>query len=521
MNRFFSQRMRILAVLAIALFCSPVASADSLVQWNNIKGGDFADGANWVGGVAPGVNDAAVFGWSPIFNTPQPIAINMPGSYGGITSGLDVQSGQYAFSGSYTATSSIVIGDTVQSTGLPGTATLNVTGFLGTMRYLHGTVTLGAVAGSSGTINFEAASGNFEGLTVVGGNGTGALNVLGGSSVYGGNFFDPGRITIGSAGTVTVSGSLLSSAGASIEGPGSLNVLDGGVVKAGNMLSIGHLLIDGAGSSVAVTDSNFSGNVTIQNGGTLSTNYQDSVYATVTGKGSALYSYDQLGGTVIVQDGGYVRDSIGSGGGAVIGSGSRWSNSILNVTRTLTVADGGTVTANPGITSMQIEPGGVVNGNGGILQAATVQNSGTLHGGGPGTITIVGDYTQTDYTQTMPGILDEQIAGPSDGQYDKTVITGTATLDGTLNLSLLAGFLPSVGDSLIIMTFNAETGKFAIVNGLDMGNGEMWELVYNPTDITLVAVGAEPTAEPGTLGLFGMGLVLAVAAGRRRLSGLC
>jgi hypothetical protein len=180
------------------------------------------------------------------------------------------------------------------------------------------------------------------------------------------------------------------------------------------------------------------------------------------------------------------------------------------------VADGGTVTGSA-FRGVVVQSGGVVNGNGGTLQAG-VENRGTLHGGSPGTITIVGDYTET-----MPGILDEQIAGLGDGQYDKTVINGTATLDGTLNLSLLAGFMPSVDDSLIIMTFNAETGKFAVVNGLDMGNGETWELVYNPTDLMLVAVGAQPTAEPGTLGLcgFGMGLALAVAAKRRRLLRFC
>jgi hypothetical protein len=267
--------MRVLAVLAIALFYSHLALADSLVEWNNIKGGDFADGANWIGGVAPGANDTAVFGWNPALNTGSRITINMPGSTGVNTSGLDVQGGQYAFNGSYTASSSIVVGDTIQSTGLPGTATLNITGGLfGTKPYSNLTATLGAVAGSSGTVNFEGATGYFDGLTVVGGNGTGVLNVLGGSTVYGGTFFDPGRITIGSAGTVTVSGSALSSAGSSIEGPGSLNVIDGGRVLAGNMLSIGHLLIDGVGSSVAVTDSNFAGNVTIQNGGTLSTYYQ-------------------------------------------------------------------------------------------------------------------------------------------------------------------------------------------------------------------------------------------------------
>jgi fibronectin-binding autotransporter adhesin len=416
--------MRVLAVLAIALFYSRPALADSLFQWNNIKGGDFADGTNWVGGVAPGANDTAVFAWNPDLNSAQPITVNVPNVYG--LSNLDVQSGQYTFNGTYAGATSIVVGDTVQATGQPVTAVLNVTG-LGTKSYTpQSPLTLGTVPGSSGIINFTGGFGGFPGHASIGTAGTGVLNVLGGSIVYGGTFYDPGSMTIGSAGTVTVSGSgsvLDYRSSGSISGPGTVNVLNAGSLLVSNMLNIGHLLIDGPGSLAYVMDSNFSGGVTISNGGSFTTLYQDMVRMTVTGPGSSFVA--QFGGNVLglitVADGGYVRDTDACGGGVVTGSGSRWVNSgTLTVTTTLSVADGGTVQST-GLRGVVVESSGAVNGNGGTLDALVV-NGGALHGGDSGTITITGDYTQT-----MPGILTEQIAGFSEGDYDKTVINGTAS----------------------------------------------------------------------------------------------
>jgi hypothetical protein len=119
------------------------------------------------------------------------------------------------------------------------------------------------------------------------------------------------------------------------------------------------------------------------------------------------------------------------------------------------------------------------------------------------------------------GLGEFGFGGLSVGQCDKTAISGTATLDGILNLSLLAGFLPSAGDSLIMMTFNSATRQFAVVRGQDMGRGETWEVIYNPTHIMLAAASDVPSPEPGTLALLGAGLALAVAASRRSLARLC
>ena len=73
----------------------------------NERTGQAASRLEWI--------DTAVFGRSPALNISRPITINMPSPEGGITNGLDVPSGQYISNVVYAATSSIVVGDTIQS----------------------------------------------------------------------------------------------------------------------------------------------------------------------------------------------------------------------------------------------------------------------------------------------------------------------------------------------------------------------------------------------------------------------
>ena len=53
-------------------------------------------------------------------------------------------------------------------------------------------------------------------------------------------------------------------------------------------------------------------------------------------------------------------------------------------------------------------------------------------------------------------------------------LNGTATLDGTLNVRLINGFLPAVGNSFKIMTFSLRSpadSDFATYIGLNLPNG--------------------------------------------------
>ena len=106
-------------------------------------------------------------------------------------------------------------------------------------------------------------------------------------------------------------------------------------------------------------------------------------------------------------------------------------------TGTLTVANGGTVSAPGGISVRLL---GTLRGDGQII--GNVSNIGVVAPGlSPGELHVTGNFTQG-----VQGTLDIEIAGTTPGsQFDTLDITGHATLDGTLSVSLLNGFTPASG----------------------------------------------------------------------------
>jgi hypothetical protein len=149
-----------------------------------------------------------------------------------------------------------------------------------------------------------------------------------------------------------------------------------------------------------------------------------------------------------------------------------------NYTQTdgLTVLGGGILTAG-GLVDLE---GGLLTGTG-VINANVFDNAELEVGqpGAPGTLIIVGDYTQT-----AGGVLVIEIGGRNAGtDFDQLNITGQANLDGTLTVNLINGFQPASGDSLMILTFGSGTGAFATLNG----DGPLFTPTFDPADVNLVA----------------------------------
>ena len=112
-----------------------------------------------------------------------------------------------------------------------------------------------------------------------------------------------------------------------------------------------------------------------------------------------------------------------------------------------------------------------------------VTNNGTLNVAGtgtPGTLTITGNYTQSS-----TGSLKIELGGLTAGtQFDQLNISGTASLAGTLNLSLINSFTPSIGNSFQIITFASKSGTFSTVNGTTQGARTLTP-AYNSTNVTI------------------------------------
>jgi hypothetical protein len=106
--------------------------------------------------------------------------------------------------------------------------------------------------------------------------------------------------------------------------------------------------------------------------------------------------------------------------------------------------------------------GGELIGSGAIL--GSVSNSGAnLRPGGTaaaGTLTISGHYTQA-----VAGSLSLEIGGQTAGtQYDVLNIGGTATLDGTLTISLIDNFPPFIGRNFDVLVAASRVGTFDTEN---------------------------------------------------------
>ena len=147
------------------------------------------------------------------------------------------------------------------------------------------------------------------------------------------------------------------------------------------------------------------------------------------------------------------------------------------------VIDLGGGTLDPGDT-LNLEAGDSLIGSGTL--AADLVNGGTVSpGASPGIITVNGDYTQT-----VDGILEIELSGRTPGTgHDQLVVTGAATLSGILNVSLINGFEPQLGDTFFIVDHpTSGTGNFSVENLPVLPGGLMMEINYADPGVTLTVV---------------------------------
>ena len=161
----------------------------------------------------------------------------------------------------------------------------------------------------------------------------------------------------------------------------------------------------------------------------------------------------------------------------------------------------GTIQANVSGGAIEVTAGaaaftnsGTVNASLGMIGISTgsygTVNSGTLAAGPTGTLYITGPFTQT-----ASGNFDESLGGSTAGLYGQTTIGGTASLNGTLNITEANGFSPSTGNVFTFLTYTSETGQFANYTGLVFNGSAALEPAYNSTSATLTTV-ADTTIAP-------------------------
>lgn len=350
-----------------------------------------------------------------------------------------------------------------------GTATIDVSSALeGTGSVDDGTLVFAAPVTQAATFTVtdpgvlrfaaDASLGETGSLT-----GSGALEVTAGT-------LDLGTTAELSLGSLLVDGGSLDAASAAL-------TLDSGLAfSAGSLEAASITVADGASSSLA-GGSLTTGSLDLGTGsavltGTTLTVEGPLVAGSLSARSGVLASgtldVDALvvdGGSISVAAGSDVATALTMNGGDFTtnslslagGSTTQLSGGALAVTTTAS-ADGLLTLAGGALSVGELLLGGTLAGNGTITGPVT--NAGLVSAGAsPGTIRIDGDFVQAASGRLLVELSGTTAVAGSD--FDLLEITGSATLDGTLEFAALEDWTPTLGDTLLPITWGSVSGDFA------------------------------------------------------------
>jgi T5SS/PEP-CTERM-associated repeat protein len=455
-------------------------------SWVNPLGGLYNTPANWNGNIVPGPADNGIFNLNAGVYT---VSFSAGVTSGGmIVRNEDLQLNLSGFNLVLSSVSGLTLGDqsgnfarlTIRNGGLSSN---NVT--LAPHALAVGVATIT----SGGTLNVGS-------LLSVGSVGVGSLNILGGGRLTTATV-DLGGGTLGS-GSLTVSGSdsawTSGVARVGYAGTGTARVLGGGTASFDSLVlgflasSSGRMKVDGAGSSVAVTSALGGGIVGNHGGGTLSITNAGVVTASTFTLGA-----DSNGtGGVFVESGG----SFSCSGSTAVGSAGRGEFS---------VRFGGQASSNSLVIGALAAPsaGSVVVSDGGRFAIAGSTHVGGL---GAGTLQASGGTFITGTAAIGEGtlstgrlIVDAGGSFTSDGSVNIGVFgTGTATVNTSGDVSCAALTLgqSSSGRGAIDISGTGSTWSATTLTVGGWGSGE----IRITSGALLTSTTADIAAELGSTG---------------------
>ena len=146
-----------------------------------------------------------------------------------------------------------------------------------------------------------------------------------------------------------------------------------------------------------------------------------------------------------------------------------------------------------------VKPGGMLSGKGELV--SDVLNQAIISpGNSPGTLVIDGDLEQT-----ASGVLKLELAGTNRSEYDLLSVSGTFELGGQIDISLLAGFAPQLGDTFLLVEADAIINEGYIVNAPSLAGGLAFQTSVEAQGGQEVLV-ATVVPEPGSM-LFLLGTI--------------
>ncbi len=320
------------------------------------------------------------------------------GTYAGVMSGTGALIKTGAGNLTLTAANSYIGGTTVSG----GTLTGNTTS-------LQGNIT------NNATVAFDQATngtygGILSGLGALVKSGTGNLTLTGANSYAGGTTVNGGTLT---GTTSSLQGSILNNATVAFNQ--GANGTYGGAMSGS-----GALVKNGTGALTLAGINTYGGGTTVNAGVLIGNNL--SLQGNILN--NAALVFDQA------SDGTYGGTLTGSGSLTKSGAG-RLVLTGANVMGGGTTVSGGTLAVNGSLASnVTVGTGGVLGGIGQVIGAVAVSGGTLAPGNSIGTLNVTRNFSQTG------GVY--QVEANSQGQSDKIVATGTATLSGGTTVQVLA-----------------------------------------------------------------------------------
>jgi len=282
-----------------------------------------------------------------------------------------------------------------------------------------------------------------------------------------GNLTDNGRLTVNTGSTLTITGTLTNF-------NSSTHTLSNGIYTVGGTMEFTGANIVNNAANLTITGTT----AKILNGTTngLANFTNNSGAFTVTGNGAFT-----------------------TGPGAFTNSGS------VTVAKGSTMTVGGSNAYNQSAGTTTVD--GTLTGSaaisitgGSVLGAGKLAGNVTVGGSGPAPAISAGDSGKagllaitSNYTQLSTATMNSFIGGTAVGtQYSQLQVGGTASLAGTLTVTLASGFTPTVGSTFTVLTAGNVTGTFSD-STIAINSTEHFNVSYTSTGVVLtVASGPVP-----------------------------
>jgi len=331
-------------------------------------------------------------------------------------------------------------------------------------------------ATGSSTLQVSATVNNAGGSIVANGSGT-AVQFANGITIQGGTLN-----TIGGGFLGSVSGTTLTLDGTA----NAVSITAGGTYTVGNNSTTnilgtinnnGTVLLNSTGNTTALSAPS---GATLTGGGMVLMTSSANVITgpSLLNAGNTILdlaafnisSYTQSAGLFQVAATGLASTtSFSLNGGIAQVDGNLAASGSLSATGTGTFSGAGTITGNVNMS--------------GVTEAGDIPN--------PGRLTINGNGVG-NYTQGSAGSYDVLIGGLSAGtQYSQLNMSGTASLSGTLNVSLINSFIPAAGNQFTILAAASLNGQFTTTNLPSLSSGLNWIVSYTSTSVVLSVASSE------------------------------